>query len=664
MSWSWASSNFNYPVNSIATYYAERGTGQQPRQFPNIPLCDQIGFPIPVHTINHNNNVQLRNRPRQYYEPRGQFQQRHFQAPHHNGYRNRPRNRPFLNNPYSHDNRFTQNLNYESQPRIFHPSPLLPTPSAGNPRNPTSVGNPRNPPSVGNPRNPTSVGNPRNPTSVGTNSSWEQEWQRVENMNLVRTVTIKQDPFYEVHDTILQNIIVKKRSEQMQLTFKFNLTSDHLENLHTDDTYQVQLRFCKLDTMREQPDYFPISLQVAVNNEFLHLKGLHEVPKGPAEPIDITRFCYLTQQTTNEVLVRTYEECKMYVFLVKKLTTSDLIQRLKDTPHAIPAITTEKIKEKLSQDTSLEEIAPTTLQCSLLCPLGRTRLKLPCRAWTCKHLQCFDAATYIQMNEQKPKWCCPVCRESAHYKNLHIDGYFFNVLAENTTDDTIVLLADGSWKPMNVAEQESEQVGETPERIQHGESTTVPVTEKTINIESDDDEDCGKDHASEDNEDSIVASTLSSTVETITLSDDEPSDPESLEITRTSFRFCSTPMSSQRRTRQCDCQSQSISPRTRGRTSRLQNNSEISDVSSAFEDTSFEQSSHASDDSFLPLSVSNPRRNFPERTRKRKAKRQTGRRALKRLLREKEGKWKSPRQTMRKSQPKRGKQGRANRAGK
>lgn len=80
------------------------------------------------------------------------------------------------------------------------------------------------------------------------------------------------------------------------------------------------------------------------------------------------------------------------------------------------------VKEKLSQDTSLEEIAPTTLQCSLLCPLGRTRLKLPCRAWTCKHLQCFDAATYIQMNEQKPKWCCPVCRESAHYKNLHIDG--------------------------------------------------------------------------------------------------------------------------------------------------------------------------------------------------------------------------------------------------
>ncbi|XP_037796758.1 E3 SUMO-protein ligase PIAS2-like [Penaeus monodon] len=632
MAWSWAPSDFDYPVQNNALYFGGRGTGQQPRQFQNVPLSELLGLPVPVpvHTRNFNNNVQHRNQPRQYYEPRGQFQLRYFPAPHYNNHRNRPQNRPLLNNPYSHENR---------QPRFTQ-----------NTRNPVSVGNPRNPTSVGNPRNPTSVGNP----AQGTNSRWEQEWQRVENMNLVRSVFIKHDPFYDVHDTVLQNIIMKKSSEQMQLTFKFNLSPDQLENLRTDDTYQVQLRFCKLDTMREQPDYFPNSLQVAVNSDLLHIKGLHEVPKGPAEPIDITRFCYLAQQTTNEIHIRTFEECKMYVFIVKKLTSSDLIQRLKDAPHSVPAITSEKIKEKLSQDTSLEEIAPTTLQCSLLCPLGRTRLKLPCRAWTCKHLQCFDAATYIQMNEQKPKWCCPVCRESAQYKNLYIDGYFLNVLEENTTDDTIVLLADGSWKPMNLADQELDQVGKAPERIQLEENTALPMTEKTINLESDD-EVCAENNSCEDNKDSNVASALSSTVETITLSDDEPSDPESPQITRTSFRFCSTPMSSQTSDRESNNEIQSSGPRTRGRTSQLLNNSEVSDISSTFEDTTFEQSRNTSDDSFLPLSVSNPQRIFPERTRKRKAKRQTGRRALKRLLREKEGQWKSPRVTRQKSQPKRGK---------
>lgn len=101
-----------------------------------------------------------------------------------------------------------------------------------------------------------------------------------------------------------------------------------------------------------------------------------------------------------------------------------------------------------------------------------------------------------------------------------------------------------------------------------------------------------------------MASALSSTVETITLSDDEPSDPESPQITRTSFRFCSTPMSSQTSDRESNNEIQSSGPRTRGRTSQLLNNSEVSDISSTFEDTTFEQSRNTSDDSFLPLSVS------------------------------------------------------------
>ncbi|XP_047492037.1 uncharacterized protein LOC125041245 [Penaeus chinensis] len=211
MAWSWAPSNFNYPGQSNAIHYGGRGTAQQ---LPNAPLCDLLGLPVPVHTSNHNNNVQHRNRPRQYYEPRGQFHQRRFPAPHYNNHRNRPQNRPLLSNPYLHENR---------QPRFTQ-----------NPRNPTFVGNPRNPTFVGNPRNPTSVGDP----TQGTNSRWMQEWQRVETMNLVRSVTIKHDPFYDVHDTILQNIIIKKNSEQMQLTFKFNLRSDQLENLRSDDMYQ------------------------------------------------------------------------------------------------------------------------------------------------------------------------------------------------------------------------------------------------------------------------------------------------------------------------------------------------------------------------------------------------------------------------------------------
>ena len=73
--------------------------------------------------------------------------------------------------------------------------------------------------------------------------------------------------------------------------------------------------------------------------------------------------------------------------------------------------------------------------CLPLLKLGKMRLTIPCRALTCSHLQCFDATLYIQMNEKKPTWVCPVCDKKAPYEHLIIDGYvtlkFFLVLHSN-----------------------------------------------------------------------------------------------------------------------------------------------------------------------------------------------------------------------------------------
>lgn len=71
------------------------------------------------------------------------------------------------------------------------------------------------------------------------------------------------------------------------------------------------------------------------------------------------------------------------------------------------------------------------------------RLTIPCRALTCSHLQCFDATLYIQMNEKKPTWVCPVCDKKAPYEHLIIDGYvnlkFF--LASQSNHLLLVLLS-------------------------------------------------------------------------------------------------------------------------------------------------------------------------------------------------------------------------------
>lgn len=110
--------------------------------------------------------------------------------------------------------------------------------------------------------------------------------------------------------------------------------------------------------------------------------------------------------------------------------------------------TTGLIKEKFKLEESDTEIATTVLHVSLACPLGKIRMTNPCRASTCSHLQCFDALTFLHMNEKKSTWKCPVCDKDALYENLTIDEYFLNVIQSSdlgSDENEIQLMKDGSW---------------------------------------------------------------------------------------------------------------------------------------------------------------------------------------------------------------------------
>uniref|UniRef100_A0A8D0CU36 Protein inhibitor of activated STAT, 2 n=1 Tax=Sander lucioperca TaxID=283035 RepID=A0A8D0CU36_SANLU len=137
----------------------------------------------------------------------------------------------------------------------------------------------------------------------------------------------------------------------------------------------------------------------------------------------------------------------MSVYLVRQLTSPLLLQRLRMKGIRNPDHSRALIKEKLTADPD-SEIATTSLRVSLMCPLGKMRLTVPCRAVTCSHLQCFDAALYLQMNEKKPTWICPVCDKKAAYESLIIDGLFLEILNDCSDVDEIKFQEDGTWCPM------------------------------------------------------------------------------------------------------------------------------------------------------------------------------------------------------------------------
>ena len=90
------------------------------------------------------------------------------------------------------------------------------------------------------------------------------------------------------------------------------------------------------------------------------------------------------------------------------------------------------------------------------------RIQIPCRAVTCSHIQCFDALLYLQMNEKKPTWICPVCDKPALFNHLTIDGLFTEIINQAPSNCIEVqFMEDGSWAPVTVKKESCEVVNDS-----------------------------------------------------------------------------------------------------------------------------------------------------------------------------------------------------------
>ncbi len=79
-----------------------------------------------------------------------------------------------------------------------------------------------------------------------------------------------------------------------------------------------------------------------------------------------------------------------------------------------------------SEDTDL--VATSSIM-SLKCPLSTLRIDIPCRSSICTHNQCFDANSFLQLQEQAPTWTCPVCNKAVLFDHLQVDQYVEFLLA-------------------------------------------------------------------------------------------------------------------------------------------------------------------------------------------------------------------------------------------
>merc|ERR1712205_127399 len=76
------------------------------------------------------------------------------------------------------------------------------------------------------------------------------------------------------------------------------------------------------------------------------------------------------------------------------------------------------------------------------------RVVTPVRSTRCKHLECFDLASYLQMARASkfPKYTCPRCSSSARPHELRLDPWMQQLLGEVPTSCfEVEVQPDGSF---------------------------------------------------------------------------------------------------------------------------------------------------------------------------------------------------------------------------
>ncbi|XP_015363942.1 PREDICTED: E3 SUMO-protein ligase PIAS2-like [Diuraphis noxia] len=293
---------------------------------------------------------------------------------------------------------------------------------------------------------------------------------------IVAQIKFKKLPFYELIDAIIKPTILVGSDRCTLQSFPRGAKETlfkcfiSLENVNyvtmnrdispgkNEYIYQFQIRFSQLPEPinKEVTDFLPLGLHIRVG-----LRTCTLPPTAPntrpgisarriSSPIDCTQIMKLAPIVPNMIYINWTPDGKNYVVcmnLVKKLTPEILVQKLQDKGGRSSEETKNYIIKKLTDIDP--DFATTSYRFSLVCPLGKARMKLPAKSIHCDHFQCFDASTFILMNEKKPTWMCPTCNAPCLYDDIQIDNYFLEVVSSPILQDCnteIEILADGTWK--------------------------------------------------------------------------------------------------------------------------------------------------------------------------------------------------------------------------
>jgi E3 SUMO-protein ligase PIAS1 len=279
--------------------------------------------------------------------------------------------------------------------------------------------------------------------------------------------TFKDSPFYDIEAHLLSRPLPLEPSpsHRQSREAEIVLSNPHITNLKADSSFRVLL-FASVEqplSLYQKADIsFPSQIEVRVNQEEVksNYKGLKNKP-GSTRPADITPFVRKYPDFRNKLTITyalTQKRFNVFVFLAKKHSVEELTNRIKQRS----VITkTTVINDMLKKADDPDIVLDSTVM-SLKDPISTLRINVPCRSHLCNHNQCFDAESFLQLQEQAPTWQCPVCNKTVSFEGLAVDQYVQEILDSVPRDtDQVTIEPNGNWVRGNKSDSQTPRNGKT-----------------------------------------------------------------------------------------------------------------------------------------------------------------------------------------------------------
>ncbi|KAF2756079.1 hypothetical protein EJ05DRAFT_502543 [Pseudovirgaria hyperparasitica] len=235
---------------------------------------------------------------------------------------------------------------------------------------------------------------------------------------------------------------------------------------------------------------FPQHIEVRVNGDEVrhNFKGLKNKP-GSTKPADITDKVRKNEGYKNTLTVTyaytdkashppspTKQKWVFEAHLVRKHTAESLAKRIEQKG----VFTKEKVLRDMQRKAEDPDIIATSSVMSLKDPVSASRITLPCRSNVCSHNGCFDATSFLQLQEQAPTWACPLCNKAISYEALAIDQYFQEILQKTSiSTEQVTIEPDGRWHTGATETPNTRSNGKQPMQTNYDDEDSDDLVEIT-----------------------------------------------------------------------------------------------------------------------------------------------------------------------------------------